>query len=135
MAVLRVDYRTVPQLIEYLREEAFRRGERNRSMEVDSGQRGLIVGRLRLAFGGDDQARLAFLKEVFGIKSSHQMTRAQYYALRDWLIPPMDLGETITKHPTLEQALTAQGYAEAQAWLTGYRLLSGQLKLPDEFDF
>lgn len=131
MAVLRVDYRTPSQLVDYLREEASRRGERNRAQEVDSGQRGLIVGRLRLAFGGDDAARLAFLKEIFGVSTSHHLTRAQYYSVRDWLVSPHDMGESVSRNPTVEQALTEQGYAEAQTWLTNWRRKAGQT----EFEF
>jgi hypothetical protein len=131
-----VDFRTPEQLVAYLRDEASRRGAHNRASAVDSGQRGLIVARLDLAFGGDT-GRLAFLKEVFGLVSSHDMTRAQYYALRDWLVPPQDPGVLIPKRAGPEHLLTPQGYAEAQSWLTAWHLKHGQRTLldvtPDDF--
>lgn len=112
MARATVGIKTPEQLIAFLRSEAERRGDPERA---SPGQRGLINGRLALIL---DDHRLPFLKDVFGVTSSKELTRGQYFALRDWLVkfPP----PTETDDPSLDQLVKAEAVHDLVAWQTQF---------------
>ena len=69
MAQATVGIKSPEQVIAFLREEAKRRGDPDLAA---LGQIGLINGRLTLIVNGH---RLMFLRDVFGVSSSKELTR------------------------------------------------------------
>lgn len=62
--------------------------------KINSGQKGILASRMDMALG---EKRGTFLKEVYGVQSSSELTVGQYKALMVWLAADQTDGDqTIT---------------------------------------
>ncbi len=102
--------RSREQLIAYLRESANRRGPYNKTADVDSGQAAWI-GRMLTAIWTAEPAALRFLAAVYGVTEFADLSRGQFYALRDWLVAP---ATRPSEH--LVTAFLPQALADVTAW-------------------